>query len=97
MPRHNLAPTDTRRAHGGRRGHRQCGDVGRLVGARHLELHDAGVGEADVRGRLIRCATQHTFEHAPRAHDLIGLQRFERRASVDPGAMRRKQRLERIV
>ena len=69
--------------------------VGRLVGARHLELHDAGVGQPDVRGRLIRRAAQHALEDAARAHDLVRLERLERGAPFDPRAMRREQRVER--
>ena len=79
------------------RGQRQRRDVRRLVGARHLELHDAGVGEPDVRRRLIRRAAQHALEDAARADDLLRLQRLERGASFDPRAMRREQRVERVV
>ena len=79
------------------RGQGQRRRVGRFIGTRHLELHDAGVGEPDVRRRLIRRAAQHALEDAARAADLLRLQRLERGAPFDPRAMRREQRLERIV
>ena len=79
------------------RGQRQRSHVRRLVGPRHLELHDAGVGEADVRRCLVRRAAQHALEDAARAHDLVGLERLERCRALNPRPMRREQRVERIV
>ena len=70
---------------------------GVAIGARHLELHDAGVGQADVRRRLLGHLRQHALEDVARADDLIALERFERRPPFDPRAMRREQRVERGV
>ena len=71
--------------------------VGRAIGARHLELHGAGVRQPDVRRRLLGHLRQHALEDVARVHDLIALERLERRAPFDPQPMRRQQRVERIV
>ena len=48
-------------------------------------------------GGVSRRAFEHTFEHLPRSNDLVAFERFERRAPLDPGAVRRQQLLELIV
>ena len=75
---------------------RQRGGVGRQFGARHLELHHAGVGQPNVRRRLVRHLLHHAFEHLTRVRDLRALERLERGAPFYPGAMRRQQRVERL-
>jgi len=67
------------------------------IGARHFELHRAGVGEADVGRGVIGRAAQRLFEHRPRAPHAIGLERFEQRAPFDECAMWREQRVECLV
>ena len=67
------------------------------IGARHLELHGAGVRQSNVRRRLLGHLRDHALEDVAGVHDLIALERLERRASFDPHPMRRQQRLERIV
>ena len=50
-----------------------------------------------MRRRLVRGAAQHDFERLSRGADLIAVQRLERGTPLDPGTMRRQQRLERLI
>ena len=78
------------------RGQRQRRHVGRRIRARRLELHDARVGEADVRGRVLRRAAHDGFEDLAGPRDLTALEALQRRASFDKRAERRQQRVERL-
>ena len=78
----------------GRDGER--GECRARVGARHLELHDTGVGKPDVRRRPASGTCSTTRSNTSRARtNLFAFERLERRAAFDPGAVRREQRLER--
>ena len=68
--------------------------VGRRIGARHLELHHAGVRQPDVRRRVLGHRAQRALEDLARARDLFALEALERRPALDERAMRREQRLE---
>jgi hypothetical protein len=67
------------------------------VGSRHLELQRTRIGEPDVRSRLLGDAAQHLVERRTRAIDAVALQRLERRPPLDPGTVRRQQRVERDI
>ena len=75
-------------------GQGERGRVGRRIGARHLELHDAGVGQPDMRRRVLGRTAQRALEDFPRPGDAIALEGFERRPPLDERAMRREQRIE---
>ena len=75
-------------------GQGERGHVGRRIGARHLELHDAGVGQPDMRRRVLGRAAQRALEDLARAGDPIAFEGFERRPPLDERAMRREQRIE---
>ena len=45
---------------------------------------------------LVGHLLHHTLEQLTRMHDLRALERLERRTPLDPGAMRRQQRIERF-
>ena len=72
-------------------------DVRLFVGACHLELHDAGIGQTDVRRSVIRGTAEYAFKDVTRVNNLVTLERFECRAPFNPCAMRREQLLERVV
>ena len=75
----------------------ECRNVRPLIGASHLEVHDAGIGQTDVRRSVIGGVLEHTFEDTPRPHDLIALERLERGASLHPRAMGSQQLFEHAV
>ena len=76
------------------RGERERGQVRRGIGARHLVLHDAGVGEPDVRRPVFWRMLQDALEHVARASDAVAFEGFERRPPFDERTMRRQQRIE---
>ena len=71
--------------------------VRRRIGARHFELHGARVREADLRRRLSGDLGQDALEHLSGVDDLIAFERFQRRAAFNPHAVRRQERVERII
>ena len=75
-------------------GHGQRGRVGRRTGARHLELHHAGIGQPNMCRRVLRHTAQRVLEHITSTGNLVGLEGFERRPPFDERAMRREQRNE---
>ena len=79
------------------RGQAQRLGIRSCVSTRHLELQDAGVGEADVRRCRVGRKRHDAREHLAGAHDLIALQRFESGAAVEQGAMRCKQGVDVVV
>jgi hypothetical protein len=78
-------------------GHGKCGRIGLEFGPRHLELHDPGIREAHMRRRLVGHLLDHALEHLACAENLRPFERLERGAALDPRAVRRQQRLERLL
>jgi hypothetical protein len=68
--------------------------VRRWIGARHLELHHAGVGEPDMGRRMVGREAHRVLEHLHRPHDTIAFERFERRPPFDKRTVRREQCIE---
>lgn len=79
------------------RGQRERFDIGLRVRARHLEVHDAGVGHADVGRCELRCALHDALEHAPGAGDPIRLECLQCRSAFEERAVRPKQGVERFI
>ena len=75
-------------------GAREGRRVGRGIGTRRLEAHQAGGREAHVRGCVLRHGGDRALEHLERARDLSGFERLERGAALDERPVRREQRIE---
>ena len=72
-------------------------DVRLRIGARRLEAHQAGVGQSDVRRRVLRHGGDGALEDVQGAGDLSGLERLEGGAAFDEGPVRRQQGVEPCV
>lgn len=67
------------------------------IGARHLELHDARVGETEMSRRMLGHIAERFLEHLTGLENPFAFERFERCAPFDEGAMRRQELTETLV